>query len=112
MCGFEGKEPKLYVTEPSGAYSLWKANAIGRNSKTLREYLEKNHKDGMGNNETIKLAVETLMEVVESSKNIEICVMTGAKKFEMLDDTVIDRFVKEIEKQREEENASKQPQPK
>jgi 20S proteasome subunit alpha 4 len=112
MCGFEGKEPKLYVTEPSGAYSLWKANAIGRNSKTLREYLEKNHKDDLGNNETIKLAVETLMEVVESSKNIEICVMTGTKKFEMLDDAVIDKFVKEIEKQREEENASKQPQPK
>jgi 20S proteasome subunit alpha 4 len=112
MCGFEGKEPKLYVTEPSGAYSLWKANAIGRNSKTLREYLEKNHKDDLSNNETIKLAVETLMEVVESSKNIEICVMTSAKKFEMLDDAVIDKFVKEIEKQREEENAGKQPQPK
>ena len=112
MVGYEGKEPKLYVTEPSGAYSLWKANAIGRNSKTLREYLEKNHKDDLSNNETIKLAVETLMEVVESSKNIEICVMTAAKKFEMLDDAVIDKFVKEIEKQREEENAGKQPQPK
>lgn len=109
MIGYEGKEPKLYVTEPSGAYSLWKANAIGRNSKTLREYLEKNHKDGLSVNETIKLAVETLLEVVESSKNIEICVMTGTKKFEMLDDAVIDKFVKEIEKQREEENAAKQP---
>lgn len=112
MIGYEGKEPKLYVTEPSGAYSLWKANAIGRNSKNLREYLEKNHKDDMGTNESIKLAVETLLEVVESSKNIEICVMTSAKKFEMLDDAVIDKFVKEIEKQREEESASKQPQPK
>jgi 20S proteasome subunit alpha 4 len=94
IIGFEGKEPKLYQTEPSGAYSLWKANAIGRNSKNLREYLEKNHKDGLSNNETIKLAVETLLEVVESSKNIEICVMTGARKFEMLDDAVIDTFVK------------------
>ena len=112
MVGYDGKDPKLYVTEPSGAYSLWKANAIGRNSKNLREYLEKNHKDGLSNNETIKLAVETLMEVVESSKNIEICVMTGPKKFEMLDDATIDKFVKEIEKQREEENAAKQPQPK
>lgn len=112
MIGFDGKEPKLYQTEPSGAYSLWKANAIGRNSKNLREYLEKNHKDGLSNNEAIKLAVETLLEVVESSKNIEICVMTGPKKFEMLDDAVIDRFVKEIEKEREEENQQKQPQPK
>ena len=109
IVGFDGAKPQLYQTEPSGAYSLWKANAIGRNSKSLREYLEKNHKDGLSNNETIKLAVETLLEVVESSKNIEICVMTGASKFEMLSDSVIDGFVKQIEKEREEENAAKQP---
>ena len=105
MIGFEDKQARLYQTEPSGAYSLWKANAIGRNSKTLREYLEKNHRDDLSNNEAIKLAVETLMEVVESSKNIEICVMTGAKKFENLDDATIDKFVKQIEKEREEEGA-------
>jgi 20S proteasome subunit alpha 4 len=112
MVGYEGKEPKLYVTEPSGAYSLWKANAIGRNSKTLREYLEKNHKDSLSTDETIRLAVETLMEVVESSKNIEICVMSGPKKFTMLEDAAIEKIVKDIEKQREEENQQKQAQPK
>ena len=105
IVGFEGAEPRLYQTEPSGAYSLWKANAIGRNSKTLREYLEKHHREELSNNEAVKLAIETLMEVVESSKNIEICVMTGARKFEMLDDAVIDGIVKAIEKEREEENA-------
>lgn len=110
MIGFDNNAPQLYQTEPSGAYSLWKANAIGRNSKNLREYLEKGYTEGMNNNQTIKLAVETLLEVVESSKNIEICIMTGPKKFEMLDDAVIDKFVKEIEKQREEENAAKQGQ--
>ena len=112
IIGFENNEPKLYQTEPSGAYSLWKANAIGRNSKSLREYLEKNHKDGMTTKQSIKLAVETLMEVVESSKNIEICVMTGAKKFETLSDADIDVYVKEIEKEREAEAAHKQPAPK
>ena len=107
MIGYEGNEPRLYQTEPSGAYSLWKANAIGRNSKTLREYLEKGYKENMNNNDTIRLAVETLMEVVESSKNIEICLMTGPKQFQTLDDETIDKYVKEIEKQREEENAAK-----
>jgi 20S proteasome subunit alpha 4 len=52
--------------------------------------------------------VETLLEVVESSKNIEICIMTGARKFEMLEDAVIDGFVKQIEKEREEESTAKQ----
>lgn len=105
MIGFEGKEPKLYQTEPSGAYSLWKANAIGRNSKSLREYLEKGYKDDLSQDAAIKLAVETLMEVVESSKNIEICVMQveGGRKFRSLEDAEIERLVKIIEKEREEE---------
>ena len=107
IVGFEGNEPRLYQTEPSGAYSLWKANAIGRNSKTLREYLEKHHTDELSTNESIKLAVETLMEVVESSKNIEVCVMTGPKKFHFMSDDETDKFVKQIEKEREEEAAAK-----
>ena len=109
IVGFENKQPMLYQTEPSGAYSLWKANAIGRNSKSLREFLEKKHKEGLTNDETLKIAVETLMEVVESSKNIELCIMTGPKEFTFLKDEEIDVFVKQIEKEREEDAASKQP---
>ena len=65
----------MYQTEPSGAYSLWKANAIGRNSTNLREFLEKNYEEGMNEEKTVRLAIETLLEVVESSKNISLCVM-------------------------------------
>jgi 20S proteasome subunit alpha 4 len=96
VVGFEGKDPRLYQTEPSGAYALWKANAIGRNSKTLREYLEKNYTENMTENQAIKLAVETLLEIVESPKNIEVCVVTQAKRNLILDDETVEKFVKEI----------------
>ena len=52
----------------------------------MREYLEKGWKEAMDNRATIKLAVETLLEVVESSKNIEICVIYPGNKNEMLSD--------------------------
>ena len=39
------KKPHLFTTDPAGTYSEWRANAIGRSSKTVREFLEKNYKD-------------------------------------------------------------------
>jgi 20S proteasome alpha/beta subunit len=56
----------------------------------LREHLEKNYKEGMDDTQSVRLAVETLMEVVESSKNIEICVLHPDNRSEMLDDATID----------------------
>lgn len=62
--------------------NLLQANAIGRSSKTVREFLEKNHKDDMSREETIKLTVKSLLEVVQTgAKNIEITVMTGFGQF-------------------------------
>ena len=42
VLGFEGDEPRMFQTDPSGTFSEWKANAVGRNSKSIREFLEKN----------------------------------------------------------------------
>jgi len=62
--GFDSdKVPKLYQTDPSGVYSAWKANSIGRSSKTVREFLEKNYKEDMDKTESIKLAIRSLLEV-------------------------------------------------
>ncbi|KAL4857342.1 Proteasome subunit alpha type-7 [Chlorella vulgaris] len=98
--------PALYQTDPSGSYSAWKANAIGRNSKTVREFLEKNYAETSGR-ETMKLALKALVEVVEgSSKNIEVAVVEKEGGLRFLADDEVDALVKELE----EEKAAAAPQ--
>lgn len=85
-----------------------KANAIGRSSKTVREFLERNHKDNMDREETIKLTVKSLLEVVQTgAKNIEIAIMAPGKSIEMLPVEDIESYVKSIETEKQEEAAKK-----
>jgi len=95
--------PRLYQTDPSGTYFAWKANATGRNSKTVNEFLEKNYTDEMAESyeETVKLAVKALMEVVEAgSKNIEIAVLRRKEDLKILEDTEVEAIVKGIEEEK------------
>jgi 20S proteasome subunit alpha 4 len=98
IVGFDGAgQPALYQTDPSGTYSAWKANAIGRNSKTVREFLEKEYAATSGR-DTLKLAVRALVEVVEgSSKNIEVAVVERGAGPRFLSDEEVDALVAEVE---------------
>merc|ERR1711934_1188125 len=96
----DGK-PKLYLTEPSGACNQWKANAIGRNASTLREFLEKKWEADLTTDAAIRLSIETLLEVVEEAKNIEVCVSRGDKKFEMLDEEALQAIVDTVKKEKD-----------
>ncbi|CAO3632868.1 unnamed protein product [Mucor hiemalis] len=108
IVGFDNKQPKLYMTEPSGIYTAWKANAIGRSSKTVREFLEKNYGDEMNEKDTIKLAIKSLLEVVQTgAKNIEIAVMLSDNTVKRLEQEEVESVVAEIEKEKEEEAEKK-----
>ncbi|KAI8636089.1 proteasome subunit alpha type-7 [Parasitella parasitica] len=108
IVGFDNKEPKLYMTEPSGIYTAWKANAIGRSSKTVREFLEKNYSEDMDEKHTVKLAIKSLLEVVQTgAKNIEIAVMTSDNSVKPLEQEEVESVVAEIEKEKEEEAEKK-----
>ncbi|XP_023646329.1 proteasome subunit alpha type-7-like [Paramormyrops kingsleyae] len=106
---FDGM-PKLYQTDPSGTYHAWKANAIGRSAKTVREFLEKNYEeeDMESDEKTIKLAIKALLEVVQSGgKNIELAVMKRNEPLKLLSAEEIELHVSEIEKEKEESEKKK-----
>ncbi|CAN6652779.1 proteasome subunit alpha type-4 [Trichomonascus vanleenenianus] len=110
IIGFDPEDnvPKLYQTEPSGIYSAWKANAIGRSSKTVRELLEKNYEEEMDREKTVKLAIQSLLEVVQTgARNIEIAIMTPGNKLEMLDSETLAKYVTEIEEEKAAAEAAK-----
>eukprot|EP00271_Cylindrocystis_brebissonii_P012073 TRINITY_DN30156_c0_g1_i1.p1 TRINITY_DN30156_c0_g1~~TRINITY_DN30156_c0_g1_i1.p1 ORF type:complete len:252 (-),score=56.68 TRINITY_DN30156_c0_g1_i1:469-1224(-) len=99
--------PSLYQTDPSGTFTAWKANATGRNSKTVREYLEKNYTETSGI-DTVKLTVKALLEVVESGgKNIEIAVMTKDKGLRIWDEAEVEEIVAGIEAEKAALEAAK-----
>jgi 20S proteasome subunit alpha 4 len=111
LTGFDDDgAPHLYQTDPAGVYTEWTANAIGRNSKTVREFLEKNMTQELVQTEqgTIKLAVKALLEVVQlGGKNLEIAVMSRGSPMRMLALEEIEKFVAEIEEEKEKEAAAK-----
>lgn len=74
----------------------------------MREFLERNHKDDMDREDTIKLTVKSLLEVVQTgAKNIEIAIMAPGKTIEMLPVEDIESYVKSIEAEKQEEAAKK-----
>lgn len=97
------------LTETPSSLPLFrKANAIGRSSKTVREFLERNYKDDMDREATIRLAIKSLLEVVQTgAKNIEIAIMAPGKNLELLPVEDIESYVKNIEQEKQEEAAKK-----
>jgi len=95
--------PRLFQTDPSGTFSAWKANATGRNSKTVREFLEKNYDETniTSDDDTIKLTLRALLEVVESgNKFIEIAILKNNEPLKILEDSEVETRVTIIEEEK------------
>jgi len=107
ICGHDSDgTPRLFQTDPAGTYSEWKANTTGRQSKTIREFLEKNYKDDASEKDCVTLTIQSLMEVVESgSKNIEVAVLRPGQALQVLPEDEVEEYCKEIEAAKAEAEA-------
>lgn len=92
-------KPFLYQTDPAGTHSRWKAQVIGgRNAKSLREFLEKQYQEDMTREQCVRLAVQALLEVVDSgAKTMEVCVVPMGGGKEMMTEDQIQQVVTTIE---------------
>ena len=64
----------FFQTDPAGVYTEWTANAIGRNSKTVREFLEKNMTRELVETEkgTIKLVSPSVNSHIQNLQELKI----------------------------------------
>jgi len=69
--GVDKKGKQLFVTEPSGIYSGYKAKAIGLNSTEANKLLEKKYKDNLSKDDAVKLAIDIFKQVLEKEFNLE-----------------------------------------
>lgn len=99
----QSKVPILYMTDPAGTHSRWKAQVIGgRNAKSIREYLEQHYEAG-SEAAVVKLAVTALLEVVDSgAKTMEVCVIRKQGTKVMYDEAQVTSIVDEIQASKEE----------
>jgi proteasome endopeptidase complex, archaeal, alpha subunit len=82
VAGVDRHGTRLFQTDPSGVYIGYFATAIGADSGTITEYLEKNYKYDLNIDECVELAVRALASAVEitDSSNIEVAYATVEEK--------------------------------
>jgi len=90
--------PTLFQTDPSGTYYSWKATAIGKNSKTVQDFLEAKYKEDLDDDGTVRLALKALLEVTEASgKNIDVVMVRKGQPTKQFTEEELDPLLKELD---------------
>lgn len=94
--------PKLFLVEPSGMITMWKANAIGKNSKSVVDLLQKLYKEDLTVVQGAKILARGLSEIVDNPKqNLEFCVVT-LQGIKLLSSDEIEKLINSIEQETKE----------
>jgi len=101
IAGVDYDGPKLFMTEPSGAYAEYYAVAIGSGAHAVTEFFEKNYKEGMAKDEALLLALKALSLVIEGKLDktkVELAVVdTEDKKFKKISQDQIEELLRKLE---------------
>lgn len=89
---------------------LLQAYAIGgRNEKAVQEFLEKNWTASLADQDSLRLTVKALLEVVDSgSKNMEVAILKYGQPVRMISDEELQSIIADIEREQEEAKKSKE----
>ncbi|KAH6836028.1 20S proteasome alpha subunit C1 [Perilla frutescens var. hirtella] len=81
---------QLYMSDPSGNFSGWKAAAIGANNQAAQSILKQDYKDDITREEAVQLAIKVLSKTMDSTslnseklELAEIFLSSGKVKFQV-----------------------------
>ena len=91
--GIDSNGSVLYLTDPSGAYILYNAIAIGGNADAANEFLEKNYNENITFDDAMMLAISTIQNSNGDEDMIDHIKMSQIKsdsnEFEFIDNEKI-----------------------
>lgn len=97
IAGSDDAGSRLYMTDPSGAYWGYKAQAIGSGAQTVKEMLEKEYKDDLNLDQSIKLALKSLKQVIETEfapNKLEIAMIRNEDRvFKILEPEEVQSYI-------------------
>ncbi|MHA1408969.1 MAG: archaeal proteasome endopeptidase complex subunit alpha [Candidatus Odinarchaeia archaeon] len=100
LAGVDEEGPKLFMTDPSGAYWGYKAQAIGAGAQVVKELLEKEYRDDLNLDQSVKLSLNALKQVIESdfdSNKVEIAIIKSDDKvFRILEQKDVQEYISSL----------------
>ena len=92
-------QPYLYETDPSGAFTEYKATAIGTGKADVEKLFEKEYKEGIGRDDAINLVLKGLSLVSEKKLKedyLEIIDVSLENKYQILEREEIGKHVSSL----------------
>lgn len=99
IAGIDDTDIYLFETEPSGAFTGYKASCIGRGREAVMNLFEKEYQDDMDQESAILLALKGLKQVSEDPNQplvVEIGIITRGKNFEIMKQEEVDKYLKKL----------------
>lgn len=91
------EQPYLFETDPSGAFTEYKATAIGTGKTDVEKIFEKDYKEGMAKKEAVELVLRGLARIAEKKlreEQLEIITIDPKKKYQELKKEEIGKHLK------------------
>ncbi len=99
VAGIDDTDIYLFETEPSGAFTGYKASCIGRGRETIMAIFEKEYQENMSKDDAILLALKAMKQVSEDPTQpmiVEIGIITKGTNFTILPPEEVDVYIKKL----------------